>query len=68
LTTVDGGGRTLMPRLIDAHAHVPIYNMPNLMSVTAASNYLGSFRCIAKAAGRGWNRRQHGRDRGRSRR
>src|SRR5262245_46503787 len=35
VTIVNGGGRTLMPGLIDAHAHMLIYNMPNLMLTTA---------------------------------
>jgi hypothetical protein len=37
VTTVNGGGRTLMPGLIDAH--VSIYNMPNAVLVTADPNY-----------------------------
>ena len=38
-TLIDGGGRTLMPGLIDAHAHVSIYDLPNAVLMTADPNY-----------------------------
>jgi imidazolonepropionase-like amidohydrolase len=47
LTTIDGGGRTLMPGLIDAHAHPTFYNLPMAEAVTADGNYLQ----IRQAAG-----------------
>ena len=36
---IDGGGRTLMPGLIDAHAHVSIYDLPNAVLMTSDPNY-----------------------------
>ena len=47
LTTIDGGGRTLMPGLIDAHSHPTFYNLPLAEAATADPNYLQ----IRQAAG-----------------
>jgi len=38
-TVVDAGGRTLMPGLIDAHAHITFNNMPKVQLLTASQNY-----------------------------
>jgi imidazolonepropionase-like amidohydrolase len=49
-TVIDaGGGRTLMPGLIDAHAHMTISNLPLSLLMTADSNY--SMLRQGKAAG-----------------
>jgi imidazolonepropionase-like amidohydrolase len=39
-TVVDGNGRTLMPGLIDVHAHLSFRDMPMLLMMTADPNYL----------------------------
>ncbi len=39
-TVVDGSGRTLMPGLIDNHAHPTFFNLPMAVSATADPNYL----------------------------
>ena len=39
-TVVNGNGRTLMPGLIDAHAHLTIYNLPNFLLVTSHPDFL----------------------------
>ena len=38
-TVIAGGGRTLMPGLIDAHVHMAMSSVPQLLLVTADSNY-----------------------------
>ena len=38
-TIIAGGGRTLMPGLIDAHVHMAMSTVPQLLLVTADSNY-----------------------------
>ena len=38
-TVIAGGGRTLMPGLIDAHVHMAMSTVPQLLLVTADSNY-----------------------------
>lgn len=48
-TLIDGGGRTLMPGLIDAHVHITLSDTPLLLFMTADSNY--SMLRQAKAAG-----------------
>jgi len=48
-TTVDGGGRTLMPGLIDAHVHITLSDTPLQLFMTADSNY--AMLRQAKAAG-----------------
>ena len=40
LTTIDGGGRTLMPGLIDNHAHLAFYNLPMMVAAAADPNYV----------------------------
>jgi imidazolonepropionase-like amidohydrolase len=47
-TIVNGNGRTLMPGLIDAHAHIMIYNLPNLLLVTGHPDFL-QIRAAASA-------------------
>jgi imidazolonepropionase-like amidohydrolase len=47
VTVVQGGGRTLMPGLIDAHNHLTFYNLPMAEAATADPNYLQ----IRQAAG-----------------
>jgi imidazolonepropionase-like amidohydrolase len=47
VTVIDGGGRTLMPGLIDAHAHPTFYNLPMAEAATADASYLQ----IRQAAG-----------------
>lgn len=37
---IDGGGRTLMPGLIDAHAHLTFYNLPLATAAVADPNYI----------------------------
>jgi imidazolonepropionase-like amidohydrolase len=37
---IDGGGRTLMPGLIDNHAHLTFYNLPLAAAATADPNYI----------------------------
>lgn len=37
---IEGGGRTLMPGLIDAHNHLTFYNLPLAEAATADPNYL----------------------------
>lgn len=39
-TLIDGGGRTLMPGLIDNHAHLTFYNLPLAAMATADPNYI----------------------------
>lgn len=39
-TVIEGGGRTLMPGLIDAHAHVTFWTTPLAFAATADPNYL----------------------------
>lgn len=39
-TVIDGGGRTLMPGLIDAHVHLTIAAIPMLAAMTAPSSYI----------------------------
>jgi imidazolonepropionase-like amidohydrolase len=48
-TVVDGGGRTLMPGLIDAHVHMTLSVLPLLALLTADPNYVQIVQ--AKAAG-----------------
>lgn len=38
-TVVDGGGRTLMPGLIDAHTHMTLSTVPMMLLFTADPNY-----------------------------
>jgi imidazolonepropionase-like amidohydrolase len=38
-TVIAGGGRTLMPGMIDAHVHMAMSTVPQLLLVTADSNY-----------------------------
>lgn len=40
LTRVPGGGRTLMPGLIDAHTHIVLSTVPLMASLTADPNYV----------------------------
>ena len=40
LTTIDGGGRTLMPGLIDNHAHLAFYNLPMAVAAAGDPNYV----------------------------
>ena len=40
LTTVDGGGRVLMPGLIDAHWHAFMASVPQMVIMTADPSYL----------------------------
>lgn len=47
-TIVNGGGRTLMPGLIDAHAHLTVNTLPMLLLNTADPNYL-TIRAAADA-------------------
>ncbi|HRD54107.1 MAG TPA: amidohydrolase family protein, partial [Flavobacteriales bacterium] len=37
---MDGGGRTLMPGLIDAHAHITLAAIPMMAALTAPSSYV----------------------------
>jgi len=37
---IDGGGRTLMPGLIDAHAHITFNNLPKLQLLTVSQNFV----------------------------
>jgi predicted amidohydrolase YtcJ len=65
-TIIDGGGRTLLPGLIDAHAHVmglgdAILNV-NLMGLTSLDDNLNTIQAYASnypqliwIKGRGWN-------------
>lgn len=39
-TLIDGGGRTLMPGLIDNHAHITFNTLPTLLMATADPGYL----------------------------
>lgn len=39
-TVLDGGGRTLMPGLIDAHAHITLAAIPMTVAMTAPSSYV----------------------------
>lgn len=48
-TIIDGKGRTLMPGLIDAHAHMAMSTIPIALMMTADSNY--SMLRQAKSAG-----------------
>ncbi|MGL6182446.1 MAG: amidohydrolase family protein, partial [Aestuariivirga sp.] len=38
-TVIDGGGRTLMPGLIDAHVHMAMSTLPIALMMTADPNY-----------------------------
>ncbi|MGQ0455567.1 MAG: amidohydrolase family protein [Hyphomicrobium sp.] len=38
-TLIDGGGRTLMPGLIDGHVHIALSDTPLLVFMTADNNY-----------------------------
>lgn len=40
VTRIDGGGRTLMPGLIDAHAHAALMSMPMMAAMTADPSYV----------------------------
>lgn len=40
VTIIEGGGRTLMPGLIDNHAHLAFYNLPMMVSASADPNYV----------------------------
>jgi imidazolonepropionase-like amidohydrolase len=40
LTVIPGGGRTLMPGLIDAHVHMTMSTVPQLVLMTADTNYI----------------------------
>ena len=40
VTVVAGGGRTLMPGLIDAHVHMAMSTVPQLLLMTADMNYV----------------------------
>ena len=40
VVVIEGGGRTLMPGLIDAHNHLTFYDLPMAEAVTADPNYL----------------------------
>jgi imidazolonepropionase-like amidohydrolase len=48
-TIIDSGGRTLMPGLIDAHAHMALSNLPLALMMTSDKNY--SMLRQGKAAG-----------------
>jgi imidazolonepropionase-like amidohydrolase len=48
-TIIDGKGRTLMPGLVDAHAHMAMSTIPMALMMTSDSNY--SMLRQAKAAG-----------------
>src|SRR5215470_15861442 len=37
---IDGGGRTLMPGLIDVHVHIAFYTLPLAQLMTGDPNYL----------------------------
>lgn len=39
-TVIDGGGRTLMPGLIDAHVHLTLAAIPMMAAMTAPSSYV----------------------------
>jgi imidazolonepropionase-like amidohydrolase len=39
-TVIAGGGRTLMPGMIDAHVHMAMSTVPQLLLMTADSNYI----------------------------
>ncbi|WP_374439391.1 metal-dependent hydrolase family protein [Pseudomonas panipatensis] len=47
---IDGGGRTLMPGLIDAHAHLSFINTPMLLMASADPGYL-QIRAAVNARG-----------------
>lgn len=40
VTRIDGGGRTLMPGLIDAHAHAALMSLPMVAAMTADPAYV----------------------------
>jgi len=40
VTRIDGGGRTLMPGLIDAHAHASLMSLPMVAAMTADPAYV----------------------------
>ncbi len=40
VTEIDGNGRTLMPGLIDAHAHASLMSMPMMAAMTADPGYI----------------------------
>lgn len=40
MKVLDGGGRTLMPGLIDAHTHITLAAIPMMAAMTAPSSYL----------------------------
>lgn len=40
VTVIAGGGRTLMPGLIDAHVHMAMSTVPQLLLMTADTNYV----------------------------
>lgn len=40
VTVIAGGGRTLMPGLIDAHVHMVMSTVPQLLLITADTNYV----------------------------
>ncbi|HEU0052887.1 MAG TPA: amidohydrolase family protein, partial [Longimicrobium sp.] len=46
---IDGGGRTLMPGLIDAHTHLMFMTVPQLVAVTGDVGYLNA--AAVRAAG-----------------
>jgi imidazolonepropionase-like amidohydrolase len=46
--TIDGGGRVLMPGLIDAHTHLSLATIPLQVALTADVNYL--MLCAGRAA------------------
>jgi len=39
-TVIDAKGKTLMPGLIDAHAHITFFNLPKLQLISASQNYV----------------------------
>ncbi|MGJ8491227.1 hypothetical protein ACSFB2_13470, partial [Glaesserella parasuis] len=40
VNVVAGGGRTLMPGMIDAHVHMAMSTVPQLVLMTADTNYV----------------------------
>jgi imidazolonepropionase-like amidohydrolase len=49
-TVIPGGGRVLMPGLIDAHAHISLSSIPVLAAMTADPGYLAVHGSLAATA------------------
>ena len=49
-TSVDGGGRTLTPGLIDCHVHLCFDGSPDFLAEAAVTEPYAAVKCVANAA------------------